>query len=78
MRQLQDYIMKKPGAGAKRYTELLLYLPLLYGVNERMFETLFCKELVKDLPIKLLLTKIVKKVAGAEAKVRSNAALVNS
>ena len=59
MRQLQLYVQKSKASDSKRYTELLLYLPLLYGVNGHMVENLLCSEAFSNADMKLVIKKAV-------------------
>lgn len=49
----------KPG-GDKRYVDLLMYLPMLYGVNGKMVEGLFCSHLSSDGDMKLMIKDVIK------------------
>jgi len=55
--------MSKPGGGAKRYADLLLYLPMLYGVNGKMVETLFCKHLSTHGEMKIILKETIRRLS---------------
>ena len=59
MRQLQLHVQKSKASDSKRYTELLLYLPLLYGVNGHMVENLLCSEAFSNADMKLVIKKAV-------------------
>ena len=44
-----------------RYSQLLMCLPLLYGIHARVMEQLFCKNISPDANIASLLDEMLKK-----------------
>lgn len=60
MRRLQTYVQRNKPNGNKRYTDLLLYLPLLYGVNGHMVEKLLCSDNFSNTNIKVVIKEAVK------------------
>ncbi|XP_067946737.1 orphan steroid hormone receptor 2-like [Watersipora subatra] len=60
MRELQSYTISSERGGAQRYSDLLLYLPMLYGINGKMVEELFFQHLTAHVSINTLLTEAIK------------------
>lgn len=71
MQELQTHIMTQKNAGSRRFTDLLLYLPQLYGINEKMFEKLFCSSLLKENDIRLVLKDAIKRIPQPDHVSRS-------
>lgn len=66
MRELQTYVLAQNDGGSRRFTDLLLYLPQLYGVNEKMFEKLFCSSLLKESDIRIVLKDALKRISQSD------------
>lgn len=64
MRQLQQYVKKKEDGETKRYIDLLLYLPMSYGVNGKMVEELFCQQLYPNCDVKTLLKETISRFSA--------------
>ena len=60
MRQLHTYVTTSKKGSDKRYSELLLYLPMLYGVNGKMIEELFCQHISAYADIKTILRETIR------------------
>lgn len=63
MKQLESYVVKDEET-RRRYVELLLYLPMLYGVNEKMVNKLFCQHLNFGCDVRTFLKETVKRFSA--------------
>ncbi|CAG5131172.1 unnamed protein product [Candidula unifasciata] len=58
---LQQHVRVTRPSDVMHYSRLLMCLPSLYGINSKMFETLFCKHITKNTDMEVLLKDMLQK-----------------
>ena len=59
---LQKYILSVHPTNKMRYSQLLLTLPALFGINCKMMENLFCRHIIGDADMEVLLKEMLQKI----------------